>query len=99
MKNFMEPWEAICDSFKIHYPSLYNEMTTWYPCGDKMITVKLKNGKIILYEFIGGRLTTIRPAIGEPDESVDEKKWRMIFAQNLKIPAGIGGDLGRYSSR
>ena len=84
MKNFMGPWEPICNSFKMHYPDLYNEMASWYPCGEQMITVRLKNGKIVLYEFIGGLITTLRPAIGEPDESRDEKKWRMIFAQNLK---------------
>lgn len=93
MEKYYKIWEPVLENFKHSYPELYEKMVDWYPSGYLEITVKLDDGQLKVYEFMGDFVRTIK-SIGEVNvEDVEESEWRLIFADRLRTRmrrSGIG---------
>lgn len=76
-----ERWEKVMDDFERNYPELVEEVSDWYPINHMEMVVILKNGRRMVYSFIGNM---VRP-YHDPEKHniVDEDEWRMEFANRL----------------
>lgn len=96
MKDYYEIWIPVVDSFLEHYEAAcieykkeIHKMVDWHPSGYLEITVKMSNGEILVYEFIGNRIYPIRDgrvnSTMEMRRSTDESEWQNNLARNLRI--------------
>lgn len=76
-----DQWNCVVEDFERNNPELAEEVVDWYPVGQMEIAIKLRNGKRLIYEFIGN---IIRPYYqSERMDSIDENVWRSEFAIRL----------------
>lgn len=54
MNNLLS-WQLIFDEFKQRYPSICDEMVNWYASGYLKITIRLKDGCEIVYDYVNKR--------------------------------------------
>ena len=84
MDKFIKLWEPVLKSFSRAYPDYYKEMVDWFPSAHLEITVKLRDGRKIAYEFIGDYITFIKDP-SQDEQDFDEQAWREKFSKNLYI--------------
>lgn len=77
-----EQWNAVVEDFERNNPDLVDQVVDWYPVGQMEIAVKLRNGKRLIYNFIGNYIQTCHDP-REVDESIEEIMWREEFAKRL----------------
>lgn len=82
MDKFIKLWEPVLKSFSRAYPQYYEEMVDWFPSAHLEITIKLRDGRKLTYEFIGDYITFIKDSVKDERE-IDEQLWRETFARNL----------------
>lgn len=83
MDKYENIWKPVYKNFERDYPQLSDKMIDWFPSGRLEITVKLNDGTILLYYFIGSRITYIYDQSVQMEER-DERHYRESFSRNLK---------------
>jgi DNA-binding Xre family transcriptional regulator len=97
--KYYETWLPVLESFKNEYEATcyekekeVYEVVDWHPSGYLELTVKMSNGEILVYEFIGGRIYPIRDGRVSSTMEVrrcdDEDNWRNNLSKNLRIRMG-----------
>lgn len=77
----MKFWKEIYDKFIFYTKYSEDEIATWYRSGRYEITVKFKDGRIIIWDYeTKGR----RYIFDEEQTYANEEEWRKIFSYNLK---------------
>lgn len=81
--GYKEVWTPVYDNFEQHYPELSDRMVDWYPSGQMEITVKLDDGSILKYDWMGATIEHIRV----PNDFIndyDEAYCKERFGYNLR---------------
>ena len=77
----MKFWKEMYDDFILYTRYSEDEIATWYRSGRYEITVKFKDGRIIIWDYE----TKTRKYIHSEEQSFNnEEEWRKIFSSNLK---------------
>lgn len=84
-----EFYQKIFDEFKTMVPWVMRDIADWYPSGQMEITIKLKDGSRMIYDYVDKKWQMISSYAC--DYWITEKEWRYEFARKLKRRLNIKG--------
>ena len=82
MKTLRE-YELLLEEFNQHYPNYARNIVEWFPVGRKEITIRLRDGKLLVYSLYGNTVQVIVENDPYEEQCDDEAKWRESFAKRL----------------
>lgn len=77
-------WEMIFSDLKQRAPATAAETEEWYPCEVLTITLKLKNGRRMRYDYRTKDLYFVDPKDIDDLYDLTRKEWNKEFGKNLK---------------
>ena len=90
MEKFYRIWQPVLNSFKMHYPEMYEQMIDWHPSARLQIAVKLNTGRYITYDLVDDIIRINYDPYAVNDE-LNEDLWRDNFAKRLNNLMRTGG--------
>ncbi len=85
MKKSKDYWCPIYEEFTNQYTDIAENVVNWYPSGQSEITIKLKDGRYCVYDFMHKYNLRIRQKNDiDSQDSNNEEEWRTKLSKNLR---------------
>lgn len=81
--KYQNMWEPVFRSLESMYPYMTDQIVDWYPSGQMEITFKLKDGTRWTYCLMDSILAPVHDPKKYTEFEMDEREWRLAFAQRL----------------
>lgn len=81
-RKMNEQWDVVIQQFERINFNLADRVVDWYPSGYQEITVKLDNGKTLVYNHITQKIRYVSDR-SENITELDDEAWQAKFAEKL----------------